>query len=57
MQDLAKLALEGVDDRRQASGIYEVVVGEEVEITSRRLQPFELSNHAQSLPNARSFVN
>src|SRR5438445_2299671 len=54
VQDLAELALQEVDDCRQGLRIDEVVVGLEVEITSRRLQPLALVDHAASLPNKRT---
>ena len=56
VQDLAELALKEVDDRRQGLGIYEVVVGLEVEIPSSSSQLFEPVDHAQSIPNTSSSV-
>src|SRR5437667_888737 len=51
IENAAELALEPVDDRRQKLGIDEIIVGLELEITSRGLQPFEFIGHAHILRN------
>src|SRR6266705_266787 len=51
IENPAQLALETVDDRGQALGIDEIVVGLELEILSRRFQPFESVAHAHIVRN------
>src|SRR5437899_2320568 len=46
IENAAELALEAVDDGGQALGVDEIVVGLELEILSRRCQPFEFVGHA-----------
>jgi len=51
IEDLAKGPLEAIDDRCQLLGIDKVKVGVELEIASRRLQPFEFIAHATIIRN------
>src|ERR1700694_2216929 len=54
VDDLAEGALQTVDDRGKAPGIYEIEVSLELEIAGRSLQPFELVRHENIVPNRRS---
>ena len=51
IENSAELALEPVDDRGQALGVDAIVVGLELEIPSRRFQPFEFFGHHRILRN------
>src|SRR5436853_5712506 len=51
IENSAELALEPVDDCRQKLGVDEINVGLELEIPSRRCQPFEFFGHHRILRN------